>query len=302
MRIFITGGTGFLGQYVVAALRSAGHHLRCLVRTSAAPEPLNNAGVEWVKGDVLGPLESLMDGCQGVVHLVGIIRENPRRQITFDRLHTQATRHVVQAAQTAGVSHMVHISANGASANGKTPYQTTKWHAEESVRQSKLAHWCILRPGLIFGDPGPSRDEFCSLLARQLIRPLPVTPIFGNGRYAFQPVHVNEVAQAAAQALEMDAANGRTIVCVGRQRLTYVQIVDSITRALSMAPRPKMHLPLWLIQPALRAGGNSLPITADQLTMLLEGNCGDAAEFYDSFMLEEHGFGPDNLAYLRNPA
>lgn len=302
MRVFVTGATGFVGQHVVRALLRAGHSPRCLVRRTQQPDPFEDDRVEIVHGDVLSPLKSYMSECEGVIHIVGIIREGPSKEITFQRLHTDATTHVAVEARKAGVGRMVYISANGASASGRTRYQTTKWAAEEAVRNSGLGHWCILRPGLIFGDPGSARDDFCSVLARQLIRPLPVIPIFGNGRYSFQPVHVGQVAEAATQALRSDAAGQKTIVAVGRDELTYVEVVDLITRALGLRPKPKVHIPVWLVDPLLRIGGNGLPITSDQLTMLLEGNCGDASEFFDTFTLTENGFTEAHLSYVRTRA
>ena len=302
MRAFVTGATGFVGRYVVRALLHAGHEVRCLVRSAAAPDPFLAGGVETVHGDILDPLEAHMAGCDGVIHLVGIIRENVGRRITFERLHAKATAHVVREALQAGVERFVYVSANGVSAEGPTPYQTTKWAAEETVRNSGLKHWSILRPGLIFGDPGPARDEFCSVLARQLIRPAPVIPIFGNGKYTFQPVYVGQVAEAAVQALQSEAATRQTKVAVGPEKLTYLQVVDRITRGMGLRTKPKIHIPLWLVQPILRCSGNALPITADQLTMLLEGNCGDADKFFATFALKEHRFTEENLSYLRTRA
>lgn len=295
----MTGATGFVGRYVVRALLRAGYDVRCLVRQPAGGDPFQNDRVETVTGDILAPLKSHMLGCKSAVHLVGIIREKARKQITFNRLHTQATAHVVSEARRAGVERLVYVSANGVSAEGRTPYQLTKWAAEEAIRKSGLKHWSILRPGLIFGDPGSARDEFCSVLVRQLIRPLPVIPIFGSGQYAFQPVYVGHVAEAVVQALRSNAASHSTIVAVGPDKMTYVQLVDMITRGFGVRPKPKVHIPIWLVDAILRLCGNALPITADQLTMLQEGNCGDADTFFATFALTEHRFSEENLSYVQ---
>ena len=300
MRVFLTGATGFVGQYVVRALLDAGHEVCCLIRDVPGKHLLEHDRVTTIRGDILDPLESYMKGCQGVIHLVGIIREDRRNQTTFARLHAEATAHVVNEANKAGVSNLVYVSANGASAEGLTKYQTSKWVAEEAVRNSGLDHWSILRPGLIFGDPRLARDEFCSLLARQLIRPLPVIPVFGDGQYAFQPVYVGHVAEAVVQALESKQAAQSTIVAVGSVRLTYVELIDMISRGMGLRPKSKAYIPVGLIAPLLRVMGNALPITIEQLTMLLEGNCGDAEAFMTAFSLNEHKFSEENLAYLAN--
>ena len=286
MTVFLTGSTGFLGRYVLRALLRTGFTVRCLVRQGELPEEFERDDVHIVRGDINAPLEEQMRGCQGVIHLVGIIKEDPRKKVTFERLHTDATRNVVRSARVAGIDCIVHISANGASKTGKTEYYTTKWAAEEAVRGSGLNHWCILRPGLIFGDPGRDREEFCTALARDMIQRLPFIPVFGRGEYEFQPVHVDDVAMAAVQALGLDSVNQQIIVALGKKRLTYIALIDTITRALGLIPKPKVYLPLWFVEWGVRFGGSALPITADQLTMLVEGNSGDASTFFDTFTLQ----------------
>ena len=187
MRVFLTGGTGFVGRYVLGELLQCGHDVRCLVRKPPAEA---RPSVEYVPGDVTMPesLGGLLDDCEAVIHLVGIIEENSQRGITYDALHTEATRHVVRQAQRSAVKRFVLMSANGAKERGISRYQTTKWQAEELLRSANFAHWTILRPSLIFGDPGVDCLDFCSRLARDLVKRLPIIPIFGRGDYAMQPI------------------------------------------------------------------------------------------------------------------
>lgn len=81
MKVYLTGATGFVGRYVLQALRAAGHEVRCLVRQPDHPLPFEEEGVEKVGGDLLRPetFAGTLDGCEAVVHLVGIIAERPRQ-------------------------------------------------------------------------------------------------------------------------------------------------------------------------------------------------------------------------------
>jgi len=300
MRILLTGGTGFVGRHVLRECLAHGHQVRALIRRGGAPQGFERQDVELVRGDINDPLEKFMTGVDGIIHLVGIIKEEPSRKVTFDALHTQATQNVVQAAKASGVSRLVFVSANGASKDGETKYQTTKWEAEQAVQDSKLDHWCILRPGLVFGDPGMEREEFCMVLASTLIRPFPVLPVFGNGHYQLQPVSVEEVADATVQALISSDVNRKVIPIVGRQRFSYLELLDIVTRAIRMKPKPKIKLPLSIVRTGIRFAGGMLPITPDQFAMLVAGNIADHRHFYESFQVTERPFNEENLSYLRH--
>ena len=298
MRILLTGGTGFVGRYVLRELLAQGHEVRALIRRGGVPEGFESRNVEVVRSDINGALEQFMQEMDGVVHLVGIIEEIPRKKVTFEMLHTRATQNVVNAAKAVGVPRFIFVSANGASEQGATRYQTTKWAAEEAVRKSGLEHWCVLRPGLIFGDPGMEREEFCTVLASSLIKPFPILPVFGDGLYQMQPIAVEEVAQSVVQALTLPNAHAQTIAAVGRRRLIYIELLDVVTRALDNNPRPKIKVPVSFVKVGMRFAGSMLPITPDQLTMLIAGNVADETDFYDTFSVNECLFDEENLAYL----
>ncbi len=300
MRVFLTGGSGFVGRYVLDALVERGHSVRCLVRKEP-PDPRQS--VEFVRGDVTRPetFKGRLEGCEAVVHLVGIIEEDKGRGITFEALHTEATRNVVQEAERCAVDRFLLMSANGARQDGVSRYQTTKWHAEQLLRSSAFRHWTILRPSLVFGDPGPRCLDFCTRLARDLVGPFPVLPVFGRGDYQMQPVSVQEVAAAFAQALTLEAARFRTYCVAGQRRLRYTEILDTICAALGMRPKPKAHGPRWLLRPLVEVFGGTrlLPVTIDQFDMLLDGNTCDASAFHGDFDLAPRPFEPENLAYVK---
>lgn len=306
MKVYLTGATGFVGRYVLQALRAAGHQVRCLVRRPDRPLPFEDEGTEKVAGDLLQPetFAGTLDGCEAVVHLVGIIAEKPRQGVTFDAVHRRGTLHIVAAAQQAGIARFIHMSANGARPDGVTAYQTSKWAAEEIVRQAGFEHWTIFRPSIIFGDPKGSPMEFVTQLARQLIKPFPILPVFGDGQYKLQPVAVEVVADAFTQALTKSAAHRQTYCAAGPTSLSYTEILDVITWAVRGRSKPKLHLPLAAVRLLVHTLGRTglLPITPEQLTMLVEGNTCDPSTFYRDFDVAQVPFTPETIAYVRHAA
>lgn len=279
MKVFVTGGTGFVGGAVLRQLTGAGHTVRVLVRPGSERKLEALQGVEIHRGDASDPasVQGAMTGCEAVIHLIGIIREFPSKGVTFARLHVEATRNIMAEAQRQGIRRYLHMSANGARAGTSSGYFDSKWQAEELVRASGLA-WTIFRPSLIHG----AGDQFINMLAK-LVRLLPVVPVIGNGQYRLAPVFVGDVAEAFNKALQVEAAVGQSYPCCGPEVYTYDQLLDLIGAALGRKRVYKLHQPVALVRPAvsLFEAFSFFPITGDQLAMLLEGNVCDHNDWTD---------------------
>lgn len=242
--VAVTGATGFVGRYVVNELLRRGHAVRALVRDRAKarlvlPEAALGSGqITLVPGDATDAARvgELVGGCDACVHLIGIIREASGGQ-TFERVHVGTTRRVLEACAGAGVRRYVHMSALGVREEGSAAYQKTKWAAEGLVRSSGL-DWTIFRPGLIHGPEG----EFTRLAVgwvRAKAPPFAFIPYFKRPKHPMpipapigpfedprvQPVAVEDVAYAFAEALERGEAVGETYNLVGSESMTWPEML-----------------------------------------------------------------------------
>ncbi len=306
MKIFITGGTGFVGREIIRQLHEEGRTIRLLVRnpdSEPVQEITSRYRVELHVGNVLdaASLERAMEGMHAVIHLVGIISEIGAN--TFENIHDIGTQNILAATREAGIERFVHMSALGVRPASASRYHQSKWAAEEAVRQSDL-DYTIFRPSLIYGPD----DQFVNLFAR-ISRFSPIIPILADDRSHFQPVAVETVATAFVRSVAEPKSISETYDLCGPESLSLSQIVDEICAALGRK-RLKLRLPLAIArcQAAFlefvfpRLFRKPAPLNRDQLIMLHEDNLGNPQPANDLFRLEALPFRAGIARYLNNKA
>jgi NADH dehydrogenase len=305
-KVFLTGGTGFVGRYVLGELVERGHDVVALVRSketfNAVFPDVDRERVRCLRASVFdrAALGDGMAGCDTVIHLVGIIMESCRSQ-SFDLIHRQSTQAVVDAATDAGVRRYVHMSALGTRANAVAQYHRSKWAAEQYVRGSDL-EWTIFRPSVIHGPDG----EFMELMkafACGLIPP--VMPYFGSGRARLQPVSVRDVAFCFVEALARAVTVGKIYELGGPKSYSWKQLYAACKRLIPGARRwkPRVGQPV-LIARLLAATVMKTPLVprklkfnADQVTMSQEESVCDHAIVESAFGIELRDFEAELAEY-----
>lgn len=279
--ILVVGGTGFVGQAILSELTRR--------MTFAATVPTRRREhnkaltvlprAKIVEADVhdSSALSRLMPGHDAVINLVGILhsREGTPREGTpygadFARAHVELTQKIVDAAQSAGIQRIVHVSALKASHEAPSAYLRSKAAGEATVQASGLA-WTIFRPSVIFGEG----DAFLNLFAR-LAKIAPFFPLAG-AKARFQPVWVKDVAASIVESLLREESIGKTFDLCGPKIYTLAELVHYAS-ATAGHPRLVFALPDWLAwcQAWLMEWLPNPPMTRDNLRSMQEDSiCAD---------------------------
>jgi uncharacterized protein YbjT (DUF2867 family) len=221
MRMLVTGGSGFLGEYVLREATRRGHLTVALARSEAAATAVAAQGALPVSGDLNDP-HSLAEAfaarrCDILVNLASL---------GFG--HAPA---IVAAAEKAGIGRAVFVSTTAVTTTLAVTSKRVRLAAEQRIAASDLS-WTILRPTMIYGDPG---DRNLSRLL-PLLRRVPVFPVPG-ATHLQQPVHVADVAGAVLTAAERPATATRTYDVAGPKPLTFAELLRTSAHAVASRTR-----------------------------------------------------------------
>lgn len=203
--VTILGGSGLVGRYVARRMAQAGWRVRVATRRPNEHLQVRTYGTPGQVEPVLcnirdeASLRAVLHGAEAVVNCVGILTESGKNG--FEAVQAKGAATAARVAAAEGVARFVQISAIGADAASDSAYARTKAAGEAAVLAA-FPEAVILRPSIIFGP----EDQFFNRFAG-MARLGPVLP-FAGGATRFQPVWVDDVAQAAALAAQGKVAGG----------------------------------------------------------------------------------------------
>ncbi|WP_419903012.1 complex I NDUFA9 subunit family protein [Kiloniella sp.] len=270
--ITVFGGSGFIGRYVVSMLARDGWQVRVPTRDPQGVKyllPSSSVGqVVPIAVDIRDQesITHVVAGSSAVINLVGILFESGRQR--FDILQSQLPGLVGTAARDCQVSAFVQMSAIGADLNSASAYGRTKGEGEEAAREG-FPGVTVIRPSIVFGP----EDDFFNRFAK-MASVSPFLPLVGGGEVKFQPVFVQNVAEAILKAVnDPEKYGGKTYELGGPRILSFRECLESMLKHVNCR-RLLVPLPLWLawLQALFFELLPQPPLTRDQLKMLERDN------------------------------
>lgn len=284
---FVTGGSGYIGRHVLAALRRE----RCdNVTVLLHRDGGTTGGVEldaaWKS--VVGRLEdpgsytpAIPHGAV-IVHLAGLTGNHS--PAAFDSVNVRGTATLLQAALAAGASHFVFVSSIAATYRDRRfyPYAESKRAAEALVTRGGMP-FTILRPTIVLGAGGAGQ----AALTRLALLPRPA--LFGRGDVLTQPVHVEDVGRMIVRAAA-ERWTGEEVDVGGPDVVALAALLARIRAAHGAPDRAPVRVPLTplrvalaLFEPFVRP---LLPVTAGQLALFANDSTATPSARLDAFLPE----------------
>jgi NADH dehydrogenase len=231
MRIAITGGRGFIGSHLANRLSSEGHEVVLIARRWREEETTEiSSRMKFVTSD-LGKTTILGEafaGCDAVAHCAGINREIGKQ--TYQRVHVEATRNVVNAAHEAGVRKIVLMSFLRARPNCGSQYHESKWAAEEIVRESGV-DYTIIKAGVVYGRGDHMLDHLSHAL-----HTFPVFGLVGLKEKAVRPLAVEDLVHVMRASLVDDRLKRQTIALLGPEEIYLSEAVRRVAEVVGKRP------------------------------------------------------------------
>lgn len=258
MRVFVTGGTGFVGANLVRLLLQQGYEVRALVRPTSCLDNITSKEVEIVRGDLKDSnLSSQMKGSQVLFHVAAHYSLWQADSKLLYQNNVLGTRNVLQAARKAGIERTVYtssVAAIGVNSNGipadetyQSPveklvgdYKKSKYYAErEAVKAAQTGQdLVIVNPSTPIGGLDLKPTPTGEIIVRFLQRKMPFYVDTG-----LNLIDVKDVAWGHLLALEKGKTGDRYIL--GHQNLTFKQLLAKLA-AITGLPAPKYTIPYWI--------------------------------------------------------
>jgi dihydroflavonol-4-reductase len=271
--ILVTGGSGFIGQHVVRALKNWASGDAIRVFDTNPSRAARTEGVEIVQGSIEDPraVTAAVRGADMVIHLAAKVQPSSLDARDLWQVNVKGARNTYLAAVQSGCRLFLHMSSAGVygpprraapfteqdQANPVTPYQLSKWAGEQALSniQPERTILNIFRPAGVYG-PGSHLEvpRYRRVSAQRWSFEL-------SGGVVVHPTNIEDVVQAILATIDAPAPHG-TVFNIGGERALLVQALDALVAEALSVRRRRLVIPPWMgvpiagvVKPVSRAMG-----------------------------------------------
>ena len=260
----VTGAFSYSGSHIAERLLAMGREVRTLTFHPDRPHPLREQ-VQALRYRFDDPL-ALDRALEGVAALYNTYWVRFNHGPTTYASAVANSRMLFESARRAGVARVIHVSIANPSIDSPLPYYRGKALVERALEEVDLPR-SVVRPTWIFG----GEHEILANNIAWILRHMPIFAIPGNGHYAVQPVHIDDLVQICLDAADAD---GNFILdAAGPETMTFDELVQAIRRATA-SRAPIVHIPPTAMAAAARALGllvRDVVLTPDEIKGLTAG-------------------------------
>ncbi len=201
MKIFITGATGYVGQQMTKSFLDKGHEIFCLVRKGSEYKLGDYLKrVHIIYGDVLNISDLVLENIDAVIHLVAILIEDNKNNITYEKLNYQSVVNIISLAKEYNINRFLYMSSAGAPPF-ISGYIKNKLKAENDLKSSNLI-WTIFKPSLIYGERWLGKSMGWIALFKWFFKVMGYIPLIGTWFQRWTPISRTQISKAFLRALE----------------------------------------------------------------------------------------------------
>ncbi len=220
MNILVTGGTGFLGRYLVKQLVQSGHHVSVITRKA---EPYFIQEVQIIEKNILHLSSEDLEPFHTVIHSAGLKPSKSNIESDYFEINSNLTQHLLEIAMESNLNHFIHVSTTSVFIYSNSGYVRSKQLAEKAVEQSEIP-WTIVRPSYIFGADG----GFWESLIVRLQTSKKYLFLKGSSGVQFHPVYVKDVVSGILACIGNTKSIDKKFTLSGTKPISYLDFYKTL--------------------------------------------------------------------------
>jgi len=256
----VTGGSGFLGSYIVEQLVESGHEVVALVRRSSNVKflrALRNVTFAYGSVEDAEAVEAATEGVDAIIHSAGLVKARSPRD--FERVNVEGTKNLLASAKKRKdrIKRFVYISsltAVGPSLDGApvaadrepnpvTHYGRSKLRAEQAVLAARDdLHVTVIRPPMIYGPRDNESFAFFQTVSRRVL------PFLGDGKNTLSIIYAADAASACIRALFADIPSGRCYFVEDGKIYVWRDMLSELERVLERRALIRISIPFFVLR------------------------------------------------------